>query len=413
MSDVAIAPSAPAPAAAPAPASTPATEVPVNTSPVSTPTPVGPQAPDKPPGEASSRRDSIQKAFAKARQDNPPKPREAKMGDNNPPEPTERINLKRRPDDQPKGDVPSRQRGEHGHFAPRAQTDATPASVTKPDATRSQPASIHPQLPADAPYREPLPRMDEHAKAAWAATPEPIRGAVHRMNQEFTRAYHRYKPDIDVMNTIRPFVEMAAQQGTTLERALNNYVQMEQKLRQDPLGGLDVIVHNLNLRADNGQKLTFADICYAYLSQSPEQQALLKGQNTSQAQAQQIGQLHSMVSTLATGIQRMQYQQQFTQTRSALDRYAEAHPRFDELGDLIEHEIKLGFSLDDAYRRAELLRPATHAAQTRSASAQTRPTGKSISGAPAGPLNGAGRPKAPVSRRDAIANAIKQASGSL
>ena len=41
--------------------------------------------------------------------------------------------------------------------------------------------------------------------------------------------------------------EMAQQHGTTLDRALNNYVTMEQKLRQDVIGGLDIIVNNLNL----------------------------------------------------------------------------------------------------------------------------------------------------------------------
>ena len=427
MSDVANAPSAPAPAAAPAPASAPAAhEVPINPNPVSPPAPIGSQAPDKPPGELPSRRDSIQKAFAKARELNPPKPREAKMGDNNPPEATARekpkpsIDLKRRPDDQPKGEPPSRERGEHGHFASRQAQGAQNGAQTRADGAQTeqsaQPASKHAQLPEGAPYREPLSRMHERAKADWAATPESVRGDIYRAQGEFNKAYQQYRHDHEVMNTIRHYHEMARQQGTTLERALGNYVQMEQKLRQDPLGGFDVITHNLNLRADNGEKLTFADICYAYLSQSPEQQAAIKNQNATSAQAQQIGQLSKMVNTLATGIQQMHYQQQFTQTRSALDRYAEAHPRFDELGDLIEREIKLGFSLDEAYSRAALLRPAsaaTQAAQTRTPTAQTRTTGKSISGAPAGPSNGAGKPKAPVGRRDAIRNAIRQANGAL
>ena len=215
------------------------------------------------------------------------------------------------------------------------------------------------------------------------------------------------------MNTIRPFHQMATQQGTTLDRALGNYVSMEQKLRADVIGGLDVIIHNLNLRAPDGSKLGLRDIAWHILNQSPEQHKLVQNTNAQSAQSQQIGRLHQMVNTLATGIQRMQYAQQFTQTRGALDRYADAHPRFDELGDLIENEIKLGFDLDTAYKRAELLRPA-HAAQTRSTTAQTRPPGKSISGAPSGPSNGsARRPEKPVGRREAIASAIKRVNGSL
>ena len=79
-----------------------------------------------------------------------------------------------------------------------------------------------------------------------------------------------------------------------------------------------------------------------------------------------------MVQSLAQNQQQMQYSEQFTHTRSAVDQFAEQHPRFDELGDLIEQELQFGFDLDTAYRRAELLRPATHAAQTRTPSAQTR-----------------------------------------
>jgi len=412
MSDVANAPNTPPPAGAPA--APPANETPINPNPVNPPAPVGAQAPDKPAGERAerkpeSRREVIQRAFERAEASRPKaEPRKAKMGDNNPPEAIDRerpaIDLKKPPADQPQ-----RERAEHGHFAPRERQDAQQQPQTS-----QQPARQHAQLPEGTPFREPPQRMTERAKAEWAATPEGVRADVHRMHQEFNNAYQRYRPDIEVFNTIRPFHEMATQHGTTLERALSNYTQMEHKLRQDPFAGFDIITHNLNLRTPDGQKITFADVCWAYLNQSPEQRKLMQSQNHQTAQSQQIGQLHQMVNQLASGIQRMQYERQFTHTRSQLDRYADAHPRFDELGDLIEREIKLGFTLDQAYRRAELLRPATHAAQTRSTTAQTRPPGKSISGAPAGPSNGTGRrPDKPVGRREAIANAMKRANGSL
>jgi len=418
MSDVANAPNTPPPAPAPAPAS----EVPLNPNPVSTPQPIGSQAPDKPETERAerkptSRREVIQRAFEKAEASRPKaEPRKARMGDNNPPEEIDRerptLDLKRPPSEQP-------QRGEHGHFAPRERQDDASGVQDRTQLAPStpQPGRQHPQLPEGTPYRDPPQRMDERAKSEWAATPEPVRGAVHRMHQEFNNAYQRYRPDIETFNTIRHFADMAAQQGTTLERALTSYTSMEGKLRQDPFAGFDTITYNLNLRPDgnpNGPRLTFADICWAYLNQSPEQRKLTQNGNAQAAQTQQIGQLHQMVSTLATGFQQMQYEKQFAHTRSQLDRYADAHPRFDELGPLIEQEVKLGFNLDQAYRRAEMLRPATHAAQTRSAPAQTRPPGRSISGAPAGPSNGTGRrPDKPVGRREAIANAMKRASNSL
>jgi hypothetical protein len=412
MSDVVNAPNTPPPAApAPAPAPQQA-EVPINPNPPSTPAPVGSQAPDK-VAEANSRRESIQKAFAKSREINPPQPRRAKVGDNQPPEPIDpekpTLDLKRRPDDQPQAkaaDKPkeARERAEHGHFAPRAQGQAATTATTAN-------AAVAP-LPANAPYREPLPRMHERAKADWAATPESVRGDIYRAQGEFQKAYQTFKADNEVMNTIRPFHDMAKQQGTTLERALSNYVSMENKLRQDPIAGLDTIVYNLNLQAPDGTRLTFRDLAWHHLNQSPEQQELLKHQNKVDAQAQQIGQLHQTVNKLVNGIQQMQYQATFAQTRAQLDRYADAKPRFDELSDLIHREIQLGFTLDQAYARADLLRPATQAAQTRTPTAQTR-TAKSISGAPAGPSNGVARRDKPVGRREAITSAIKRANGSL
>jgi len=422
MSDTAVAPDT-APPSQPAPQPS-QTEVPVNPNPVSAPAPVGSQAPAKPEAPPTSRREAIQRAFSKV--DTRPKPEAAKpkIGHNQPPEPIDRekptIDLKRPPNEQPnqKGDAPKaaaqpRDRAEHGHFAPREQKGATVAPPGQHGATPGQPGQPHARLPETAPYRDPPVRLHERAKADWANTPESVRGEIHRANGEFQRAYGQYRADHQVMETIRPFQQMAAQQGTTLERALNSYTSMENRLRQDPVAGFDVITQNLNLRADDGTPITFRDICWHVINQTPEQHQLVQAKNMQAAQHAQIGQLHREISQLATGIKQMQYQATFSQTRSALDRYADAHPRFDELGDLIEQEIKLGFTLDQAYARADRLRPATHAAQTRTPTAQTRTTGKSISGAPAGPTNGTGRPQRPVGRREAIASAIKRASGSL
>jgi len=415
MSDVGVAP-APAPAVA-------QNEVPINENPVNAPAPVTNQPPEAPIDmkDADPRRESIRKAFERAKVRDPNdrgEPRKAKMGDNNPPEDTkperekpEKIDLKRPPSDQPR---------DRGRFAPKERQDTThmrqDASENAPNAPQSAPA-VYKQLPENEPYREPLARMTPHAKADWANTPVNVRSDVHRMHKEFGEAFLRYQSDHKTMNTIRQYEQMAREHGTTLQRALDNYTTMEKKLRADPFGGFDVITHNLNLRSPDGQKLTFRDLAWAYLNQTPEQHKLTQSENAQTAQSHQIGQLHSMVNTLAQGIQEMQYERKFTHTRSAIDRYADTHPRIDELGDLITQEIKLGFDLDTAYRRAELLRPAT-AAQTRtSTTAQTRTADpdRSIHGAPATAPNGAQRRSngKPVGRREAIANAIKRVNGSL
>jgi hypothetical protein len=423
MSDVGI---------APAPSAPPPAEVPINPAPVSTPTPVPATGPDKPvdPKSAEPRRDAIQRAFDRARDRPAPKPAEAKMGHNQPPEetPVERakpkterpppIDLKKRPDDQPK--APEPQPRERGRFTARAVQEGVQNS-TAPVQTDVQPAR---QLPEGTPYREPPPRLHEKAKAEWHATPESVRGEMHRMHHDFSKAYQGYRADHETMNSIRPYHQMAQEHGTTLDKALNNYVSMEHKLRNDVIGGLDVIVSNLNLQTPDGRKITLPDIAYHILNQTPEQHKLVQSQNTQMAQSHQLAQANQRISGLENAIQQMHHAAVFNQTRGAVDQFAVTHPRTDELASLIEQEVKLGFDLETAYRRAELLSPATHAAQTRTDgthaaqtrthTAQTRTSDRSISGAPGGPLNGSTRRSdKPVGRREAIANAIKRANGSL
>lgn len=425
MTDV---PAAPPPGGAPPAAPPPAGagEVAINPNPVNAPQPVGSQAPDAPVGDLKggkgrpeSRRESIQKAFAKAQEaDEPRKPpanrTTAKKASDKAATPPatdkEGIDLRQKPP----------QHREGGRFAKApaaAQPGDQPAADRQPGQPGQQPAQrqAHKPLPDNAPFRDPPQRMADHAKADWAGAPESVRGEVHRMSQEFDGAYRKLRGDHETMNTIRHFHDMATQHGTTLDRALNNYVSMEQKLRADPIAGLDLIVNNLNLRTSDGRKLDLRDVAYHVLSQSPDQLRMTQQQNQVGAANHQIGQLHQTVETLAQTVQQMQYAQQFGQTRSAVDQFADQHPRFDELGDLIEQELRYGFSLEQAYQRAELLRPSTRAAQTRdNPSAQTRNDDRSISGAPGGSSNdsrvGSGKK---VGRREAIQRAIQRVNGSV
>jgi len=442
MSDVTVAPNATPPQNAPA-----ANEVVINPNPTTAPQPVGSQAPEKtvePRGSEhrpESRREAIQRAFAKAREANPPKAAEAKIGHNQPPEETkpekekpEPLNLRKRPTDQPRDQgrfAPRTDAGNGGQQQPRQQQAGgqqrgqQQSQGQQPGHTRQQGQMTQlTQLPETAPYRNPPPRMTERAKADWHTTPESVRADVQRMHSEFAAGFNRYRNDHETMKSIRPYEAMAKEHGTTLQRALNNYVGMEQKLRTDVVGGLDIIVNNLNLRTPEGERLTLRDVAYHILNQSPEQHKLRQSENAQNAQSQQIGQLHQMVNTLASGIKEMQYERQFAHTRTAIDRYAEdgRHPRFDELADLIEQEIKLGFDIDTAYMRADRLRPATaRAAQTRTngngnGTQPQRNVDRSIHGAPdAGPSNGTSRGKTgkQTGRREAIASAIKRVSGSL
>ena len=388
----------------------------IDPNPVSPPSPISNQAPqpqqpqeDTPQRRATSRREAIRAAFDKAEAKGRPGPAEAKPGHNQPPEPIEK------PQEQPQRQPQHR---EAGRFA-RAPEQTPPGdgggSVTPGRSEQPGQRQAPRRLPRDVPYADPPPRFSDRAKHDWADTPESIRGDIYRMHQEVDGFVRRYRGDHEEMNTIRPYAEMARQHGTTLQRALSNYTSMEAKLRESPLAGLEIIVDNLNLRTQNGHKLTFRDIAYYALSQSPEQHNITRAQNQQSAQQHQIGRLYQIVDRLARSQQAMQTGQQFAHTRAAVDQFAASHPRFDELGEIIQQELKAGWNLEQAYQRAVLLRPdPTQAAQTRDTPAQTR-SRESLSGVPEGTSNGTGRKaaKGPApDRRAAIAAAMRSVAGS-
>lgn len=445
MSDVsgatpppASAPSTPAPQASPpAPAQT---EVPVNQTPIDQPRPLGDQAPPKPEGQESnkqshvSRREAIADAFKRAKeaQDEAAKeaPKRAKpgMGHNKPPEAMAKekvVDTKsqapEKPEEKPQASQRYREGGKFARDPAKAQQE-----LPLDQQPGQQPRQIKP-LDERAPYREPPKRWSEQARQEWNAVPESVRGAVYQMGREFQGAYQKYKADHDTMEELRPYHDLAGKQGTSLRKAFDNYYGMEMKLRQDLIGGLDVIVQNVarsqGLTGPHGGPLTIQDVAYHVATMTPEQHQLTQQRNLQTSAEQRLGQLHQQVEQQSQVLNQMLYQQKFTYTRSQVDQFAETHPRFDELADLIKSELDLGFTLEQAYLRADRLRPSgTQAAQTRTQSAQTRKT--SISGAPDGtgksgntrPSDGQrrtnGEAKHP-SRREALEKAMRRAANGV
>jgi hypothetical protein len=408
-----------APAPAPAPVAPVASEVPINPNPTSAPAPIT----NTPPPALPSRHEVIERAFERARVERKGAA-EAKMGHNQPPEATEKekpvppkdapLNLKKRPVDQASSVAPDqqpapRERGEHGHFAAKAVEG------------REQPVPGRgvPPSPGAASYSRPPARMREDAKAEWSRTPESVRRDVHRMHHEFTQAYQRFRADHEVMNELRPYHDLAQSQGTSLPVAVRNFKSIEDKLRTDPIGGLDVIVNNLNLHTEEGRRLTLPDVAYHVLSQTPEQHKLVAAQNQQVAMQHQMAQLQQQQQMLAQQQKQMHYERRFYQERGTVDRFAETNPRLDELADLIKREIDLGFDLPTAYQRANLLRPGgankpAPAAQTRAPAPQTRTSDRSISGAPgSGVANGVARRGTVNTRRGAVESAFRRFNGSL
>lgn len=410
MSDISI-PTAPAGdnSAPPPPPQSSQTEVRIpDQSPTGANGEIGQQTPDKSPEQRehernTARRASVEKAFAKARTAAESKESsESKDQDAKGKTPGE---------DRGKPEAKAQEervRGERGRFAPRdAQEGAKDGAQSTPK---------YAPLAEDAPYRDPPPRFSEPAKKEWAAVPESVRGAIYTAHQEMQNGIRHYQQQAEAFNHIRDYHELAQKGGTNLRTALDNYWGIEKKLRSDLLGGIDLIINNLNRPGPNGGRYNVYDFARDVLQLTPDQHRLTQQQNVTQAQNHRMGQLYQTVEKLAAGFHQMQYRQQFTWTRSQIDQFADSHPGFDERSDIIKQELDHGYPLDEAYRRAIRLRPlngngATRAAQTRNTSAQTRSeeTDRSISGAPnGGAASLRDTPKKKVSSREAIGNAMRR-----
>lgn len=370
---------------------------------------VGKQAPDKSPDQIASeraiaRREAVEKAFAKGRAAAETRAKEG--GKELVKAPSEERGKQAAPEAGKPEPVKPRPRGDFGRFAPAQPEEADPKeAISTPPPRR--------ELPETAPYREPPPRFSEAAKADWHGAPDSVRAATTQAFQQYEQGIQQYRAAAQAFGEVQDYYQQARQDGTNLRTVLDNYVGMEQKLRGDLFSGLDLIVHNLNIHHPDGRKVTAYDVCAAYIQQSPEQRRMAQQGNYVQAQAAQLQQMRQEQQRIANSIHQMQYQQNFTQTRSAIDQFADSHPGFDERSDLIKQELEHGYPLPVAYERAMKLRPGngTHAAQTRTTSAQTRDEiDRSISGAP---TNGAAAsyrtPKKSGSNREALANALRRA----
>ena len=169
-----------------------------------------------------------------------------------------------------------------------------------------------------------------------------------------------------------------------------------------------MITHNLNLQTPDGQKLTFRDLAWHALNQTPEQQQLIQQRNEAQATRMQLEQMKREQQAIANEYRRMQYAAHFQTTRGAVDQYAGTRPRFDELGDLIHREIQAGFLAGRS------LPPRRVVAASDSGSDPPDDAGSDPDPRPEHfrrprrwpkpPMGAGGKP---VSRKDAIAHAIR------
>lgn len=241
-------------------------------------------------------------------------------------------------------------------------------------------------------FSEPPSRFSADAKEAWAKAPDSVKAEAHRAIREMEAGLQQKD---EALKPLEQFIDMAQKSGTTLDRALQGYVNLETMLRQDPVKGLTELAKNLG--------------------KSPQELGqMLAGQEQSEGQDprdQKIQQLEQKIQQLEgnfNGVSQTVQQQREAALAEQINDFAEKNPRFDELSTEIARMLETGYASDlqDAYNKADKLNPAPQATPQEEpapqpAPAQTRQP-KSLTGAPSPGSNPASSRAPSKSPREAL-----------
>ncbi|WP_141339706.1 hypothetical protein [Bradyrhizobium sp. USDA 3458] len=287
------------------------------------------------------------------------------------------------------------------------QRDAT-GKFVKAEAKPAQPEAQASPVPAAPELKAPS-RFVKNAHEFWGQTPEIIRQETERAINELTQGLEKYKGEADTFAPIRKYHDMALQSGTTLDKALENYVGIETALRQDPLQGFLAISRNIGL--DPAQ---FAGFLHAQLTGQGGQQPQGDTMQVS-ALKQQIAVLEKQIGEFGKTFTESQQQARVKEKEAEVNAFAKDNPYFEDLAPTITQLLESGFSKDlsDAYAKAVRLNPEVEAkieaekaakAAPKPDPAQTREkASKSITGSPSSGSNPATK-GAPASAREALTN---------
>ena len=288
-------------------------------------------------------------------------------------------------------------RGPDGRFAPK-EAEAVADLLEKVASEQKTVDTFDDAAKPVATFAEPPKRFSPDAKAAWEKAPEPVRAEITRAVTELEKGLSEYQQRWE---PIKRFDEMARQHGTTIDKAMANYVGIEQKLAADPIAGLSQICDNMGF--------SLRDVAAHILGQAPDQAASATDATT-RALKQEIAQLKQELTGVSTTIKSQTEQA----TLKQIEQFSADKPRFDELADDIAFFLQNGRAKDlqEAYSMAERLNPAPQATAPAPAAtaalavtAQPRKGNLSLSGAPSTGSNPATR-KPPSSARSALDDAF-------
>lgn len=293
-----------------------------------------------------------------------------------------------------------------------AKPEAGKVETAKPDAAKRAgdaptPAADPSKKPSAAPAR-----FSADAKAAWDAAPEPVKAEVARMERELTAGIEKHRARVEAL---RPYDDMAARAGTTVEAALKSYTELDMLMHQNPLKGMEAICERVGV--------SLRDVAQIVLGQTPDQE-----RSAAEAHVRELkAEVNSLKQQLGGVTQRFEKQDHDAVLERVMS-FAADKPLFDVLAPHIVAEMNATGvrDLEQVYQTvlqkhpqlAALASPVSQAASTAAdlpaaastaaapdLEAQTRKGQKSVAGAP-----GTGSEPAAQPRSNSIREALRRAA---
>jgi hypothetical protein len=319
------------------------------------------------------------------------------------------IDKQRNPEGVPETDEAkaARLRDEGGRF--KAAEPAVKAPAAAPGAPIAAPA------PDGAPQvSRPPGGFSPATKAAWDTLPDFVKADIAKREAEVSTGFKSYEG-------LAPFAKLAESNGTTIQRALQEYNTLENTFSQDPIKGIEAICHRLGV---NPRALVNA-MGHRYGLEAPQTpQAPGNGLQAPAPAPQPPVDPAAIARQVYAQVQEESSARELTASVGAFAANP-ANKYFENVRESMGALISAGQSnsLQEAYDAACWLNPQVRAIllteqaakptqKSVGAVSQARAAAKSVSGAPASgskPTAGSGDPN--QSRRDLIREAIAAQRG--
>lgn len=305
------------------------------------------------------------------------------------------------------------------HEPDKVETDAK----SNPDVGVKPEKEGHDQTATDKPtdkpddkerFREPPKRFLTKAKETWINTPNSVKAEVIRLERDYDELRTRATDNEQYRSGLKLFEDYAERNGVTLGKALEVYTGIDSLLKQNPVQAVADILGKIGMKPEQ-----YAQIV---LQNSPEYQArMMMPRVQQQSQQPQISPREQELQ------QQLAYERTARVDAEVIAPFRAAHPRFDELQEVVARCLNSGMipdnlapydRLEAAYDMAERLAPRsassapTQTAQTIAQTANPRAGKSQVSGAPSSGQSTNPVARGKVSRREALRAAMDRASAS-